>query len=192
MENEFQGDEEKSHVDLYTSTDRIKWKAHGKIKLLEPYGTISTRNAGSPVLYCKNNLWYLFYEHWDEGIWLATTTDPLGAWTNVSRTAVLEPTGLGNFGAMCADSVIKYSGRYYLYGTVGIYPLGINGNKWSVFIAVSDDLIHWIPYQNNPITPWGRSSGMPVIDRSGKVRLYTMQPKPYLHLHTATRSTSSP
>ena len=183
VEDEYSGDEEDNHSDLYTSTDRIKWDSHGKIKILEPDGAISKLKAGSPVLFYDEGQWYLFYEDDDRGVWLATTADPFGEWKNVSREAVLEPTDLGNFGAMNSDRVIGYSGKYYVYGTVGKYPLDApHPNKWAVYVAVSDDLIHWTPYHNNPITPWGRSSGMPVVVRGGKVILYCMHPEPFLYL----------
>jgi sucrose-6-phosphate hydrolase SacC (GH32 family) len=73
---------------------------------------------------------------------------------------------------------VKHRGRYYAYyhGSGPSTP-----RTWTTNVAVSDDLVHWTKYANNPLVPGDRSSGVVVPDGES-FRLYTMHNQVELHL----------
>src|SRR5262249_38651379 len=118
----------------------------------------------------------------DLGIWLATSTD-LKTWTNVQDEPIMTP-GPGEYDKdlIALNQIIKYEGRYYAYYH-GCAKTGPNAKLWSTCVAMSNDLVHWKKYPNNPLLPIeeNKSSGI-VVQDGEEFRLYTMHPEVYLHM----------
>ena len=164
---------------MFTSTDRIHWQGKGNLDIRNTDGSpISKGPFGTPTVYIKNGVWYLFYERSDLGIWLATSNN-LKTWTNVQDTPVITmgPDEYDQF-AVAMNQVIKYNGYYYGYYHASAYK---DWHEWSTNIAVSKDLIHWTKFKNNPIIKNNQSSGIVIKDHK-KFRLYTMHRRVNLYL----------
>lgn len=163
------------------SDDGIHWQEQGDLEIRKKSGGAKIPGPyGTPTVWVENGKWYLFYEVNDEAVWLATSTDHK-TWVNVQDAPVLEK-GPGRYdgGAIAADQVIKYNGRYYL-----LYHASVTNWKssdaWSSNIASSKDLIHWDKYEKNPIVQGDHSSPIFVLNNH-KYWLYTMHPGVYLYL----------
>lgn len=159
---------------MLTSTDRIHWTEKGNLDIRKKDGSsISKGSYGTPTVLKENNIWYLFYERDDLGIWLAASKD-LKVWTNVQDEPVLTmgPEAYDKY-AVAMNQVIKYKGLYYGYCHASAYK---DWHEWSTNVAVSKGLIHWKKYKNNPIIDNDKSSGILVDDGKG-YRLYTMHPE---------------
>lgn len=161
-----------------TSKDRIHWVDHGSLDIRTTNGEkLSAGPYGTPTAWFENNLWYLFYERNDEGIWLATSTD-LKTWINKQDEPVIRkgPEGYDKFG-VALNQIIKHEGVYYGYYHGTAFE---DWHEWSTNVAVSTDLIHWKKYESNPIMGDNKSSGILVHDGT-RYRLYTMHPEVALH-----------
>jgi predicted GH43/DUF377 family glycosyl hydrolase len=161
-----------------TSTDRINWTDHGSLDMRNADGSpLSEGPYGTPTVWRENNIWYLFYERNDLGIWLATSKD-LNVWTNLQDEPVITmgPEAYDKYG-VALNQIIKYKGWYYAYyhGT----PFE-DWSLWSTNVAASKDLLHWKKYPQNPIMEENRSSGILVPD-GNLFRLYTMHDKVEVH-----------
>jgi predicted GH43/DUF377 family glycosyl hydrolase len=161
-----------------SSTDRIHWTDHGSLDMRTANGaTLSEGPYGTPTVWQENNIWYLFYERNDLGIWLATSKD-LEVWTNVQDAPVIAmgPEEYDQYG-VAVNQIVKYRGWYYAYyhGT----PFE-DWSLWSTNVAASKDLVHWKKYPLNPIMEENRSSGILVPDGE-QFRLYTMHDKVEVH-----------
>jgi hypothetical protein len=164
---------------MLTSTDRIHWQEKGNLDIRNTDGSpISKGPFGTPTVYIKNGVWYLYYERDDSGIWLATSNDAK-TWTNVQDTPVITmgPNEYDQY-AVAMNQVIKYKGLYYGYYHASAYK---DWHEWSTNISVSPDLIHWTKYKNNPIIKNNQSSGIVVKDHQ-RFRLYTMHRRVNLYL----------
>lgn len=158
---------------LLTSTDRIHWTEQGNLDIRKSNGDPIGKGAyGTPAIWKENDSWYLFYERDDLGIWLAVSKD-LKQWTNVQDDPVLKmgPEPYDQY-AVAMNQIIKYKGKYYGYYHASAYK---DWHEWSTCVAVSDDLVHWIKYEENPIIGDNASSGMLVNDGK-RFRMYTMHP----------------
>lgn len=161
---------------MLTSDDGIHWQRSGDLDIRKENGEpIDPGAYGTPTLWIENAKWYLFYEREDLGIWLALSTDQI-VWTNVQDDPVIERgPGLYDAEAVALNQIIKYQGRYYAY-----YHGSPDENwaTWNSNIAVSDDLMHWMKYQNNPILGLDNHSdnlSSPILVHDGnEYRLYTM------------------
>jgi beta-1,2-mannobiose phosphorylase / 1,2-beta-oligomannan phosphorylase len=159
---------------MLTSTDRVHWTEQGNLDIrLTSGNSISKGPYGTPSVLKENGIWYLFYERDDSGIWLATSKD-LKTWTNVQDEPVLKcgPEQYDKF-AVAMNQVIKYKGLYYGYYHASAFK---DWHEWSTNVAVSNDLIHWTKYVNNPIVDSNKSSGI-LINDGMRYRLYTMHPE---------------
>ncbi|ASO04995.1 glycoside hydrolase family protein [Arenibacter algicola] len=161
-----------------TSTDRIHWTDHGSLDIRNADGSpLSEGPYGTPTVWRENNIWYLFYERNDLGIWLATSKD-LKVWTNAQDEPVITmgPEAYDKYG-VAVNQIIKYKGWYYAYyhGT----PFE-DWSLWSTNVAASKDLLLWKKYPQNPIMEENRSSGILVPD-GDLFRLYTMHDKVEVH-----------
>lgn len=161
---------------LLTSTDGIHWQRSGDLDIRKVNGErIDPGAYGTPTLWLEGDRWYLFYERGDLGIWLAVSTDQK-VWTNIQDEPVIE-MGPGKYDAkgVAVNQIVKYKGRYFAYyhGTPDE-----DWTTWNSNVAVSDDLIHWTKYENNPIVDTDSFSGnysSPILVYDGdKYRLYTM------------------
>ena len=166
-----------------TSTDRIQWTDHGSLDIRTANGApLSKGPYGTPTVWREDNIWYLFYERNDLGIWLATSND-LEVWTNVQDEPVIKmgPEEYDQYG-VAVNQIIKYKGWYYAYyhGT----PFE-DWSLWSTNVAASKDLVHWKKFPQNPIMEENRSSGILVPDGE-EFRLYTMHDKVEVHFPKST------
>lgn len=166
---------------MLTSTDRVNWKDHGSLNIRQTNGgPLIEGPYGTPTVWRENGLWYLFYERNDQGIWLATSED-LREWSNVQDdpVIVMGPETYDQFG-LAVNQIIKYNGLYYAYYHGTAYE---DWREWTTNVAVSDDLIQWQKYENNPIMKENKSSGILVHDGE-QYRLYTMHDEVAVHFHT--------
>lgn len=163
---------------LLTSTDGENWTPKGTLDVREPDGKpIAPGPFGTPTAWFEDGRWRLFFERGDRGVWLATSRD-MAVWTKVQEGPVLEPgQGVHDELLIALNQVVRHRGRYYAY-----YHGRGKGPNWSTCVAVSDDLVHWRKYRDNPILPLetNPSSGILVPDGSG-FRLYTMHDQVRLH-----------
>lgn len=161
-----------------TSLDRINWSDHGSLDIRKVDGSpLSEGPYGTPTAWRENDMWYLFYERGDLGIWLATSED-LNVWTNVQDDPVIAmgPEVYDQFG-LAVNQIIKYKGWYYAYyhGTALE-----DWSEWSTNVAASHDLINWKKYEKNPIMGKNTSSGILVPD-GDRLLLYTMHKSVQVH-----------
>jgi len=164
---------------MLLSDDGIHWQRAGNLDIRKVNGVPIDQGAyGTPTLWIEGNKWYLFYERDDTGIWLAMSTDRL-VWTNVRDEPVIN-RGPDKYDAeaVALNQVLKYQGRYYAY-----YHASPDEDwaSWNSNVAVSEDLIHWIKYENNPILgadSLSKDVSSPILVNDGKqYRLYTMHDK---------------
>lgn len=157
-----------------TSPDGIKWTDRGRLDVRYRDGSpLSPGPYGTPTLWIEDKTWYLFYERGDRGVWLAQSTDRK-TWTNLRDEPVIT-RGPDEYDrhAVALNQVVRYRGRYY-----GVYHANADPNwkaPWTTCLAVSDDLVHWKKYPDNPIVRTNNSSGQLVYDGQ-RYRLYTMHP----------------
>jgi predicted GH43/DUF377 family glycosyl hydrolase len=163
---------------MLTSTDRIHWEDHGSLDIRYTSGEpLSKGRYGTPAVWLENDIWYLFYEREDLGIWLAVSSD-LKVWTNKQDEPVLKlgPEPYDRY-AIAFNHVIQYKGSYYAYYIATEYE---DWHEWTSCIAKSEDLIHWEKYPKNPILRENKSS--PFLVRNGeKYWLYSMHPEVCVH-----------
>ncbi|MEJ7677180.1 MAG: glycosylase [Segetibacter sp.] len=127
------------------SNDGINWQEEGDLKIKTLKGKSIPGPYGTLTVWIENEKWYLFYERNDEAIWLAESNDHKN-WINVQDEPVIK-TGPEKYdsGAVAANQVVKYKGRYYIYYHASSAPMA-SSTAWSSNVAESTDLIHWIKY----------------------------------------------
>jgi sucrose-6-phosphate hydrolase SacC (GH32 family) len=164
---------------LLTSKDGIKWTRKGPLDVRTANGhPIESGPYGTPAAWFEKGKWHLFYERRDLGIWLATSED-MKVWRNVQDEPVLSP-GPEEYDRdlVALNQIVRYKGRYYAY---------FHGSKrgsglWSTAIAVSDDLIRWKKYPQNPLFPISENKSSGILVHDGRqFRLYTMHNEVHLH-----------
>ncbi len=162
------------------SDDGINWQEEGDLKIQAVDGKTIPGPYGTPTVWIENGKWYLFYERNDEAIWLAESNDHKN-WINVHDEPVIK-TGPEKYdaGAVAANQVVRYKGRYYIYYHASSDPMA-SSTEWTSNVAVSTDLIHWVKFPKNPIVRGDHSSPITVFDGKG-YRLYTMHPQVFLYL----------
>jgi predicted GH43/DUF377 family glycosyl hydrolase len=155
---------------LLTSRDRVHWQREGSLDVRQSGGKpLEPGPYGTPTLWREGDVWNLFYERGDQGIWLARSTDRK-VWTNVSDEPVIargpEPYDRHQ---IAMNQVIRHNGRYYtLY-----HATASAGTDWTTNLAMSTDLVHWKKYPRNPLLAVNQSSGIYVYDGE-RFRLYIM------------------
>ncbi len=156
---------------MLSSKDLLHWEERGNLDIRYANGKpLSPGPYGTPVAWLEDNVWNLFYERNDAGVWLARSRD-LKVWTNVQDEPVLRPGPAAYDPRLIAlDQVIKHQGHYYGY----YHALGQHG--WNSCVAMSDDLLHWRKYPKNPIVDGGNRSSPIVVHDGRQYRLYTMHP----------------
>ena len=164
-----------NHAEMLTSRDGLDWKWEGPLDVRAADGKQPAKKpCGTPTVWVENDVWYLFYEWLDRGVWLARADDPRSrVWTNVQDEPVLIPGPAAYDKDMIAmDQVIKFGDAYFAF-----YHGSGSGEKtprtWNTNVARSTDLVHWKKYPGNPIVGDNKSSGMIVPVGSG-FRLYAM------------------
>ncbi|SHM54129.1 hypothetical protein SAMN04488057_10280 [Cyclobacterium lianum] len=163
---------------MLISTDKIHWVNRGNLDIRQADGSpLSEGPYGTPTVWVEDGTWYLFYERNDQGIWLATSRD-LKVWTNVSDDPVITmgPEEYDQYG-LAVNQIIKYQDRYYAY----YHGTSLEDwSDWTMNMAISEDLVHWTKYENNPIMGDNKSSGITVHDGQ-RFRFYTMHPEVVVH-----------
>ena len=168
---------------LLTSFDGIHWQEKGDLIIRKTNGEIIPGPYGTPTVWIENGQWYLFYERNDLGIWLATSEDQI-SWTNIQDEQVIK-MGPEEYdaGAVAANQVVKFKGRYFIYYHGSTNPNWANADAnalWSSNVAISTDLIHWKKYPKNPIVDGDHSS--PILVNNGEsYSLYTMHDQVWLY-----------
>ena len=156
---------------MLVSADGINWSELGPLDIRMKNGKpISAGPRGTPTLWIENDIWYLFYERNDAAVWLATSTDQK-IWTHIQDEPVFTrgPDQYDKY-AVAFNQIIKYQGSYYaLYHAANTE----NWLTWSINIARSDDLIHWIKYPANPIIEHNKSSAI-LVPVNNRWWLYSM------------------
>lgn len=157
---------------LLTSTDRAHWTEQDTLDIRRVDGAPLTPGPfGTPCAWYEDGVWYLFYERDDEAIWLATSKD-MKVWTNVQDEPVIKRGPEPYDTTMIAlNQIVKLDGRYYAYYHATAPENG--PDKWTMNVAVSNDLVHWEKYRRNPIIGPDHSSGILVHDGT-QYRMYCM------------------
>ncbi len=168
---------------LLVSNDGLDWTRVGQLDVRLKNGKpIPPGPYGTPTVWFENDIWHLFYERGDRGIWLATSKD-MKVWTNAQDEPVMTP-GPGEYDKdlIAFNQIVKHKGRYYVYYH-GSARTGPNAKLWSTNVATSTDLIHWEKYPGNPLQPVSENKSSGILVHDGKAyRLYTMHPAVYLHV----------
>ena len=152
---------------MLTSSDGIHWEEQGDLRMHKQNGDSIPGPYGTPTVWIEDGHWYLFYERDDNGIWLAESKDHI-TWTNIQDEPVISK-GPEEYdaGALAANQVVKYKGRYYIYYHGSTNPDWADPNSnalWTSNVAMSTDLVHWTKYPGNPIVPGDHSSPILVND----------------------------
>lgn len=173
---------------LLTSADGIRWQRLGQLDVRKTNGQpIDPGPYGTPTAWVEDDVWYLFYERRDLGIWLATSKD-MKVWTNVQDDPVIQ-LGPGEYDKeqVALNQIIKYKGRYYAYYHGAGAPLpGTRKRLWCTCVATSDDLIHWEKYPKNPLFPLEQDKSSGILVHDGKrFLLYTMHDQVVRHVPRA-------
>ena len=162
------------HAQLLTSPDGVKWTRKRTLDVRQTSGEpLSEGPYGTPTVYFEDGTWYLFYERYDAGIWLATSTD-LKTFTNIQEEPVLSPGPKEHDRLMIAmNQIVKRGDRYFAYYHGSGSPE--KPRLWSPALATSTDLIRWEKYPGNPlVSPEANKSSGIVVEADGEVRFYTM------------------
>ena len=159
---------------LLESSDGISWSRIGNLDVRQANGEpVKPGPLGTPTAFHHANLWYLFYERRDAGIWVARSAD-LRVWTNISDDPVLVPGPEDYDRLMIAmNQVVCVDGRFIavMHGT----GTPQKPRAWCTYLAESNDLLSWAKRPEGPLIPGdeNKSSGVLVDDGNGW-RLYTM------------------
>jgi len=177
-----EGDDDVAH--LLTSADGIQWESKGNLTILSTKGDTIPGPYGTPTICIQDNTWHLFYERVDSAIWVATSVDQLH-WRNIQDEPVLIP-GPEEYdkGAVAANQIVEFDGKYYMYYHATPNPDWNKGGSpvyWNSNVAVSEDLINWQKYPNNPLVENNESSPVTVWDGQ-QLKLYTMHKNVHLYL----------
>lgn len=159
---------------MLTSKDGIDWKWQGRLDVRMADGKRPVDGpVGTPTVWIESDVWHLFYEQLDRGVWLATTGNvDSRKWTNVQDEPVLVPGPADYDREMIAlNQIIKYKNAYYAF----YHGSGdsTSPRTWNTNIARSTDLVHWRKYAHNPLVEDNKSSGI-VVPVGHGFRLYTM------------------
>ena len=173
-----------------TSPDGLRWEDQGRLDIRTRSGSpLSAGAYGTPTVWVEGGTFYLYYERYDKGIWLAKSQD-LRVWTNVRDEPVIAPgPDAYDRHAVALNQVVRYRGRYY-----GVYHANADPEwkgPWTTCLAVSEDLVRWEKYPGNPVIRSDDSSGI-LVDDGQRLRLYTMHPAVRLWLPRGDASLAPP
>lgn len=174
-----EGKDDRAH--LLTSRDGLRWQREGPLDVRDKAGKpLPEGPLGTPTAWFENDVWNLFYERSDLGVWLARSKD-LKVWTNVQDEPVLAlgPEPYDKL-MIALNQIIKYDERYYAYYHGSGTPE--KPRLWTTNVAVSTDLMHWKKFAGNPLLPERENKSSGYVVHDGKqFRLYTMHPEVNVH-----------
>ena len=163
---------------LLVSRDLATWRPCGPLDIRRACGgPISGGPRGTPTLWFHRGLWHLYYERWDDGVWLATSRDGC-TFVNVSDEPVLDcgPDAYDRHG-IAIDQILQFDGRWYAYYHASPDPAR---GTWQTCLATSADLVRWEKWDGNPVVPVDpvhpKRSSATVIHDGTRLRLYTTHP----------------
>ena len=156
-----------------SSADGREWTHEGPIAIEAADGSpLPPGPTGTPVVVRHDEHWWLFYERFDAGIWVATSAD-LKTWTNASDQPVFRPSESGFDSELIAFNQIVRDGDRW----VALYHGSDREAKprlWACGAAASDDLMTWTRLSEAPFTrPAENLSSPSAIRIGGQWRLYT-------------------
>jgi len=159
---------------LLESDDGIHWSRTGTLNIRQVNGEpIKPGPFGTPTVFVQDDVWHLYYERNDAGIWLARSTD-LKTWTNVSDDPLIVP-GPDDYDArmIAMNQIVRIDDRYIavMHGT----GTPLKPRQWCTYFAESTDLLNWKKSPQGPVLPiaGNKSSGVLVHDGTNW-RLHTM------------------
>ncbi|MFM7244318.1 MAG: glycosylase [Planctomycetaceae bacterium] len=171
-----EGTHDIAHV--LVSRDLRSWRPCGPLDIrLTSGAAISDGPRGTPTLWVERGLLHLYYERFDDGVWLATSRDGR-TFTNVRDEPVLAcgPEACDRHG-IAIDQIVKFDGRWYAYYHASPDP---DRKTWQTCLAASDDLVHWQKWAGNPVLPVDpahpKRSSATLIHDGRRLRLYTTHP----------------
>jgi hypothetical protein len=172
---------------MLTSKDGVDWIWKGRLDVRTADGKRPVEGpVGTPTVWIENDVWYLFYEQLDKGVWLAKTCDvDSRKWTNVQDDPVIVPGPAAYDKEMIAlNQIIKYKNAYYAF----LHGSGdaMSPRTWNTNIARSTDLVHWQKYAHNPLVEDNKSSGI-VVPVGRGYRLYTLHDQVDVFEHRGER-----
>ncbi len=171
----------KGHSQLLTSDDGVNWIWNSDLDIRDTNGeAVTDRPCGTPTAYLEDGTWYLFYEKWDQGVWLATSSD-LTKFTNVQDDPVLTLGPHDDDKLMIAlNQIVKQGDTYYAFYHGTGTPT--KPREWCTCMATSSNLIHWTKSSANPLFPASENESSGILVNDGhEWRLYTMHDQVKLH-----------
>ncbi|MCH2200780.1 MAG: glycosylase [Fuerstiella sp.] len=159
---------------LLESDDGIQWSRTGTLDVRQESGRpIKPGPYGTPTVFVKDDVWHLFYERYDAGIWLATSTDRK-VWTNVSDEPLIVP-GPDDYDALmiAMNQIVQIGDRFcaVLHGTGS----SKKPRQWCTYFVESSDLRNWTKSARGPVLPIEENKSSGILVHDGKIwRLYTM------------------
>lgn len=136
------------NVALATSRDGINWEKEGVILYKNPDWDWQLANVGTPDLYKKDGVWYLYFhgfDYTDCQVGVAYGED-LHNLTVVAEPILPTKDNTAYSGTVGRRDVIYVGGYYYMVYEVSTDQAetgGFNGAYWTHMFARSKDLIHW-------------------------------------------------
>ena len=163
---------------LLVSRDLAVWRPCGPLDIrLRSGAPIPAGPRGTPTLWIDRGVMHLFYERWDDGVWLATSRDGR-TFTNARDEPVLAcgPEACDRHG-IAVDQIVRFDGRWYAYYHASPDP---DRQTWQTCLAASDDLVHWEKWAGNPVLPVDpahpKRSSATLVHDGRRLRLYTTHP----------------
>ena len=171
-----EGEHDVAH--LLLSRDLASWRPCGPLDICLTSGAaIPDGPRGTPTLWIDRGLVHLYYERFDDGVWLATSRDGR-TFTNVSDEPVLAcgPEAYDRHG-IAIDQIVRFDGRWYAYYHASPDP---DRKTWQTCLASSADLVHWEKWEGNPVLPVDpahpKRSSATLVHDGRRLRLYTTHP----------------
>ena len=159
---------------LLESNDGIHWSRTRTLDVRQVNGEpLKPGPLGTPTVFVQDDVWHMYYERYDSGIWLARSTD-LKTWTNVTDDPLIVP-GPDNYDSrmIAMNQIVQIGDRYIavMHGT----GTPQKPRQWCTYFAESTDLLNWTKSARGPVVPiaGNKSSGVLVYDGTSW-RLHTM------------------
>jgi len=141
-EDEYTGDSEGTHINLFTSTDKIHWTLTKEKALARTGSGWESSEAATPVVWKEGSNWYMLYEGIGTTtpgqVGLATSSDGV-TWQRYANNPLFANPVNTNYD-VAPDSILLLNGVYHLYGHY------FNGTSWLGGLWTSTDRVTWAFY----------------------------------------------